>query len=573
MPVRETLRAQPTSLSEIFSNGRRYVVPRFQRDYAWNTSEWEELWADLSAVADDPGDARHYLGALVLQEVEGTSALRIIDGQQRLVTLSILALAIIRRIEGLAEAGVESEGNRERVRLLREKFVSTRSAASLEEHARLTLNDANDGFYRNYLVQPVRPRVKGLTPSERRLWQALTFFDKRLGERWPEAVGGSELASFLDRVVGERLRFIEIRVTEDETAYTVFETLNARGVALSTADLIKNYLFACASRGGESDLRNAQQLWDRVVGRVPLDRLSTMMFHRMAAWIPNLTEKRVFTHVKRRVPGHQSVFDFLREMDETSVLYTALDDPEHDYWADVPEARPHIRTLEILRVEQCRPLLLAAIPALETRPLRVVRLLDAITRLSVRTVVARLNTGDIKRAYQAAARAVEAGTVKRPPAIMGLLRAIRVEDDRFRESFATLSMDPKGRRKRMLRYLLSELERDLTGHPLDFGHSDATIEHILPQNAGEAYATTFRDVDVERYQSRLGNLTPLEAGLNRALGAAPFDEKREVYARSRFHLTREIEAHEWSPDAIRARQRRMADAAVRIWSDYEAEMA
>lgn len=102
MPIKETLTAKPVTLADVLSNTKRYVVPPFQRDYAWDEDEWRELWADLVQLSRAPEDAaNHYLGALVLQQTGLDS--RIIDGQQRLVTLSLLALAVIRKIKKLAE--------------------------------------------------------------------------------------------------------------------------------------------------------------------------------------------------------------------------------------------------------------------------------------------------------------------------------------------------------------------------------------------------------------------------------------------------------------------------------------
>lgn len=563
MPIRESLSAKPVKLSDVFSNGSRYEVPPFQRDYAWTESEWEELWLDIVAVADDAGAAQHYLGALVLQQVDGSPALRIIDGQQRLVTLSIIALAVLREIQGLIDAGIDAADNKERLRLLKEKFVSTRSPSSLMEHPRLTLNRANNAFYRTYLVQGTPRSRQGLRGAEKRLWDALTYFRGKIGERWEGKPNGEELGHFLADIVGDNLRFIEIRVGEDETAYTVFETLNARGVALSTGDLLKNYLFACASKGGDADLETAHQFWGRIVVRVPLERLSTLIFHRMAGWYPRLTEKRVFAHVKRMVPKKMSAFEYLRELDDAAALYAALDDPDDDYWIDLHEAREYLRILQFLRVEQCRSLLLTAIPALMERPSDVVQLLKRLVTLSVRSVIARVNTGDIKRAYHEAAHLVQEGKLRRPIAIVRHLRVLHVDDDQFRTAFSTIAYDPKGNRKHLVKYLLASLEAQASGRDMSFS-GRVTIEHILPDSNASAYPA-FDEADAQRYRIRLGNLTPLEADLNRGIGAKAFTEKAAVYARSAYALTRSIGGEEWTPAAIRERQIVMADAAVDIW--------
>ncbi|MCA9540034.1 MAG: DUF262 domain-containing protein [Myxococcales bacterium] len=570
MPIKESLNAKPVTLGDLLGNGKRYVISHFQRNYAWDEPEWAELWDDICQLhAHQNERAEHYLGAIVLQSLEASSDRRIIDGQQRLVTLSLLALAVIGRIQHLADDGKDADDNRERVRLLREKFVSTRHPASLQYHPRLSLNRNDNPYYSTYLVQGQRGRRTALKGSLRRLHDALCFFEIKLTQLFGETATGQTLAAFLDDVVAARLRFIEIVVEDDETAYTVFETLNARGIALGTADLLKNYLFHIASHGGEPDLESAIQLWDQIINLVPMDQVSTMFFHKLAGRVSGLREKRVFAEVKRIVPGQVDVFAFLREMKDTADIYAALDDPSAPFWVEFPGARREIERLKLLRIEQVRPLILAALPRLEGRPERFVNLLRRLVVLAVRSWVVRVNTGDIQRAYQEAALATERGELRSPRAMAHKLRGIHVSDEQFRAAFAQLSLSPKGPRRQVVRYLLSELEVGLGGQPIDFEGTDATVEHILPENPGGNFPAFSGEVQRDSL-IRLGNLTPLEFDKNRALGSADFARKRQVFATSKFRLTQAIVSTEWTPDAVRARQGTMADIAVRVWSADDA---
>ena len=81
---------------ELIGNGKHYRVPPYQRDYSWSEEQWDDLWNDLMDLRADP-EERHYLGALVVEE-RGDREFLIIDGQQRLATLSVLALAVIARL-------------------------------------------------------------------------------------------------------------------------------------------------------------------------------------------------------------------------------------------------------------------------------------------------------------------------------------------------------------------------------------------------------------------------------------------------------------------------------------------
>lgn len=116
MPRPTLLNTSAINLRTLLSNGKRYEVPPYQSDYSWGEEQWEALWLDLEGIEN--GDQQHYMGALVLQEY-APDQYRIIDGQQRLATLSILVIASLHCLQALIDRGREPEANRERADLLR----------------------------------------------------------------------------------------------------------------------------------------------------------------------------------------------------------------------------------------------------------------------------------------------------------------------------------------------------------------------------------------------------------------------------------------------------------------------
>ena len=110
------------SLRQILGNGMTYAVPRFQRDYSWTQDEWDDLWQDIQGTVEDGGELAHYMGYLVLQ-TRDNKQFEIIDGQQRLTTLSLLALAVIGGLEALVSAGTEAENNRISAQQFRNTFI------------------------------------------------------------------------------------------------------------------------------------------------------------------------------------------------------------------------------------------------------------------------------------------------------------------------------------------------------------------------------------------------------------------------------------------------------------------
>ena len=136
---------------ELIGNGRSYSVPPYQRDYSWSEEEWEDLWNDIAGLTSGVQD-HHFMGSLVIQGKSDREFL-VIDGQQRLATLSLFALAIISKLNMMADEGVEPDSNKERAQQLRNRFIGEKDPASLTESTRLVLNHTDNSFYQDCLVQ------------------------------------------------------------------------------------------------------------------------------------------------------------------------------------------------------------------------------------------------------------------------------------------------------------------------------------------------------------------------------------------------------------------------------------
>ncbi len=548
---------------ELIGNGRAYFVPPYQRDYSWRQEQWEDLWNDISEMRDHE-DGRHYMGALVV-EARSDRRFVVIDGQQRFATLSILALAVIRALHQLAEDGVEPEENTARAGELRKRFIGGKDPASLVESSRLNLNATDDGFYQDYLVQLRRPRnPRGLIRSNKLLWQCFGYFTKRI--RGVDSFGrdGTALARLISETVARRLVFMLITVDDALNAYTVFETLNARGLELTTTDLLKNYLFAKAS---SADRPSMLRRWRRIAATVGQENVPDLLRYHMLCEEPRVRSRRLFKLVRDRYRTPQGVYDLLEVLESRAEVFAAVKDPSHGHWTGVQEARRYVTELNVFRVAQMMPLLFVVREEWPERDF--VRILKLVCVLAFRyTVVSRRNPNDLESAYHRAGRAVKDGAVTGPRELFELLRPIYVSDEQTATGFSFLSIPTRGPRKRLAKHILARLEADRSGSPCDPETDPGTIEHILPENPGAPWESDFPPGNQDAAVNRIGNLTLLEAGLNREVGNASYAEKVLAYGRSRYALTRAVvegAPEVWTPALLDARQRRLADRAVHVW--------
>ncbi|MHB8576553.1 MAG: DUF262 domain-containing protein, partial [Dehalococcoidia bacterium] len=391
------LNTRTANFLDLVGNGRIYHVPPYQRDYSWTEEQWEDLWHDILELRARSAD-RHYMGALVV-EGESDREYLIIDGQQRLATLSILALAIIQRLERTG-ADADAAANKERAAALRGRFIGEKDPASLIESSKLFLNETDNALYQDYLVQlrpPLNPR--GLPRSNRLLWECFQYFASQLEQTIGADLDGESLARLLNETVGRQLLFILITVEDELNAYTVFETLNARGLELSSTDLLKNFLFSRVKVA--TDLDVLQRRWRALIATVQQERFPEFLRHHLMTEHARVRSQRLFKLVRDSVYSPEDVFALMGALEARAELFAALSDSNHGYWIDASDCRQPIRELNLFGVRQMTPLLFAAWERFSTADFAHV--LKLVSVISFRySVVSGLNPNALEPAYHQA---------------------------------------------------------------------------------------------------------------------------------------------------------------------------
>jgi hypothetical protein len=557
------LNTSPINLRTLLSNGKRYEVPPYQRDYSWNEEQWEDLWLDLLGL--ERGDQQHYMGALVLQEYE-SDQYRIIDGQQRLATLSILVIASLHGLQTLITRGIEPEDNRERADLLRAAYLGSKNPVTLQTSPKLILNHANRTFYEGTLLHLRRPAsVSALPAGEQSLWRCFEYFRVRLEEKFVQSGDGTGLTRFIHDVMATGMIFIQVVVEDEAGAYTVFETLNARGLELTAGDLLKNYLLSIVHLAGQGELATAQRRWLEIADKVEPRKLPVFLRQYLNSRHEFVRQERVFKSLRTQVTRPDHVFTLLDELGTAALLHEALEDPTHPLWHELPGAVNAVRHLKLYQVTQYRPLAFSAWQALG--PDDLVKILGYCDVISFRyNVIGQRNPNKLEQVYSDIGRQVARGELRSAADVKEALLPVYVPDDEFRELFAKASMNAGGARKKLVRYILCALEQQLHNVDLDFESTAASIEHILPERPTPAWETDFPGDVHARYVRRLGNYLLLESKLNRSQAAnGPLAQKKDAYALSQYPSTRSFDWDTWNPRTIDERQASLARIATAVW--------
>lgn len=563
MATGNLLDTKTVSLNEVFGNGKIYRVPQFQRDYSWEQDNWEDLWNDIEIAMETKHF--HYMGSVVLQSTKSKEFL-IIDGQQRFTTLSILTLAVISEIQELVNKGIEVEENMERIKILMLQNIGQKDASSLTYSSKLFLNENNDAFYQNRLLLFKEPiNIRKLSDSESLMWGAYQFFKSKVSNRFKNK-SGSDLASFLNDVTGELMIFIQITVEDELNAYTVFETLNSRGIELTSTDLLKNYLFSLVAKS-HTDLKQVKIQWKKIVDSVGLKEFPVFLHYFLIATRKPITKEYLFNEIKNFVKSDQDVFELLEHLEFYAYNYVALGSPDDEMWNTDKENRNSIVILNSFRVTQWKPLALIAGEKLSGTDFK--RLLQSIITISYRyNVIAKLQTNEMEKIYSKAAINLYKSENPNIFSVLTDLKELYVNDEEFKNYFSIKKfITSNSNDKKLLRYTLYKLEsQEVKGSHFDFDTDNGTIEHILPESYPAEWSESFSEDEFERNIYMLGNLTLLEGSKNNKDASDKiFDEKKKIYATSKYSITKRITDPQWTAQNIKQRQSHLAKLACSVW--------
>lgn len=561
MYMTNLLETKTVTFREIIGNGKKYAVPLYQRDYSWKEEQWEDLWLDIDSLKDKTDI--HYMGSIVLKSEENKT-FTIIDGQQRFITLSIIILAALKNIQNFIDKKINPENNIQRKEILMNTFLGSKDAVSLTYASKLKLNAHNNDFYQSRLLQlSIPPSSASLNDSCKLMLSAFKYYDEQIAKSG-YLKSAEDISKFIEETIGEKILFIQISVADEISAYTMFETLNARRLELTATDLLKNYLFSLVK--SDIDINNLNSQWETIVNTVGVNQLPKFLRYYLNSYQPLIRTDRLFKEIKKQIIEQNQVFPLLNKMQDFADIYTAIDDYENDIWKKNKDMRDLIREINLYNAEQHKSLVMAAYFNLsESEFIKVLRILKAL--IFRYTVIAGLNPNDLEKIYNKTAIKISNKKIQDAAHIFTELKPVYLETEYFINSFSTKTFKLNSRTKKLVRYILLSIENQRYCTSYSVLDRDASIEHILPENPNEEWENFFKGDTIQSYIARLGNLSLLEEKLNTKDAADKiFEEKKQSYKKSKFQMTQNLCTYpHWDSSTIKERQLKMAKTAAAIW--------
>lgn len=535
----------------------RLMVPTFQRGYSWEDQHVRSFWNDISA-ADRP--RKYFLGPIVVLNESGDIT-QVLDGQQRLATATIL-FSVIRDVASLINTQSASRFS---------AFVQRDFIVGDKERRQLELGEIDDTFFRQVIQfrdsnADVVSLPKATTKSHRHIQEARDFLFSSVSALVENKSPGDQLQLLeeLRDAMRSDLVVASITVTSDDNAFQIFETLNDRGLKLSTPDLLLNFLMKSAP---EYDRKQIRLSWNELLTVLGNHDISKFIRHFWNSRYGDLKSEKLFSALKEHLKQVKSI-DFVGECVTECRTYVGILRADKE---TVKQAAPYVRSiLKGLHAQSAIPLLMSGLRKLSLADFE--RLTRLIIVFIVRRMLLRLDTEELAAMLFGLAREVNAGETsdRKPvtiPVIKERLRMNSPTDEQIKAAIAKLVL-PEGSADYVIRKIAESKETSTREKATS--SKESNLEHIFPKNPSELeWGGPANHQMLEPYLFHVGNLTILGKRINKGAENKEYEShKRDKYRLSELKINKEIcdSYSSWNRETILDRANKLAGNIIEVWS-------
>ncbi|MGG0465249.1 DUF262 domain-containing protein [Priestia aryabhattai] len=544
------LHAVPKTIKDIFASDKKYIVPRFQREYSWTADELNELWKDiLINIGIKDGSftvSEYFIGSLVLVGGHTSTQYEIVDGQQRLTSITILLSALV---ETYSEIGAE--------KFAKGCYTYVEGTDSdYTEFFRLE-NERSSDFIKRAIQNKKKETLTPSTTEEKNLIHAYDFFRKKLKDtslikdineflKLSNEINTDTYITYLNIIREQvlQLKTIYITVSDKDEAYNIFETLNAKGLDLSIVDLIKNQIFKVLKDQHPTDY--AKNEWKKIQfnlnERHHQTDLNTFFRHYWVSKYEHITESKIYKSFTSTIAreNKKEMKLFLDNLVEESFHYKLLSSPQPEDWTQQEEKEIYksLLALNLFRVVSPRPLILALLMGRKKKKISQSFFKGSLKAIEhfhfTFSTICSSNASGLERMYSSFARKIRKAKDKNEShsIIRDLITTLsqkKPDLDKFITSFdkKLKYSDSYTKDKKVIQYFFKKMEN----HYLQTNELEVlniSIEHILPQSSQQDIAFT------------IGNLLPLSQDLNVKCGEKLLAEKVRYYKESQFETVKKF---------------------------------
>lgn len=549
-------------VKQIFGDSFRFFIPRYQRPYAWTKEQTEELLDDLwtAHTSDDQPVAKkdpYFLGSIVLIKEEHQPNADVIDGQQRLTTLTVL-MSVLRHLQ--------PDGADDISEYLRQKG---KKYEGMKDEFRLTLRPQDAEFFEKHIQQ-----MNGLTalekinPSDlrndaqRNLRTNALYMLEEL-----KAKDQTRLESFVQFIVTKCL-LVVVSTPNMESAYRIFSVMNDRGLNLSHADILKAEVIGKIS--GEAQQDSYAKKWETAEENLGRESFDALFAHIRTIRVKQKLRTTILKEIRDQVKPSANPTKFIDEqLTPYADALETIKDADYQAAQGAEKVNSYLKWLNRVDNSDWVPPALVALATRSGNPEWLGWFFAQLERLAACMMIMRYGINDRLERYGQLLQSLQDGADDAT-----IASKLEPTDKEKRQTFSNLNGNLYELTK-VRAYVLLRLDTALSGGGATYDYPIITIEHVLPQTPkkGSKWLEWFPEqADRDEWVHRLGNLVLLSRKKNSEAQNFDFDIKKDKYFKSDkgispFPLTSQVLGHsEWTLSVLQSRQKELLEKLRQLWS-------
>ncbi len=547
-------------LSKIFSSDFEYVIPSYQRPYAWTPDQAGELFDDLIAFFQAEQEEGYFLGSIVLIKSEESAYSQVIDGQQRLTTLTILLAAM-----ASANDGEDSEEIRPYI------LEPGKKMEGILPKPRLSLRERDKAFFSKYIQNLQLNALIDLDSSSLENESQVNIRDnaRHFVQAVAEALPTQEKLRAFVTFLLTRCYLVAVSTASQESAFRVFSVMNSRGLDLQPTDIIK--ADTIGKLKSESDRQLYNDKWEEMEVELTREGFRDLFTYLRMIYAKEKAKRILLeefrTHVLPKNPDPKIFIDEVLE--PFSDALDAIRNASFSATSHAETVNYYIKWLQRIDNSDWIPPAMLYLKEQRNKPKRVARFFELLERLAAFMHICRWNVNDRIEVYADLIGDIQSGV---EPDEMETFQFTDENVEDFREALDGNIYELTPRRRN---YLLLRLDSFISDGAATYDPSILTIEHVLPQTvpANSEWKEWWPDAAERKvWVHRLANLVPLNKKKNSSAQNYEFGPKCDIYFSgtknvSSYALTSQVLTQkEWTPEVVAVRQQNLLKTIYNNWA-------
>ncbi len=560
-----TLEAHDKLIREIFEGSYQFEIPDYQRPYAWTTEQTMELFDDLYSAMEDArasgASSQYFLGSIVLIKNDREPKSSVVDGQQRLSTLTMLFAALRTAMPDAADDITD--------------FLYKKGKMSLGEknEYRLIAREEDADFFRTNIQEPggiarLVDSTDKLEDSRLRYREnAALLLDKA------KALSPADLIA-LWQFLANDCSLVVISTPDLEAAYRIFSVLNNRGLDLAPIDIIKaQVLGLIRTTAGDAKSRAYAKEWSRIESSLGRDAFGDLFGHIRSIYAKKKQKYTLVKEFQEHVTEYKTPIDLIDNVIKPyAEVWDYVRDADFESTEHAETINEHLSWLNRVDFKDWVPPTLVYFKRFRQQPQRLANFSQSLERLTYFLLVTKVGINERIETYAKLTKEIETDTFKGD---LPALTALDLTVAEKREFLAALNGDIYRKLPRARMALVLRLEALVSDGSKKQAFNHLSLEHVLPQTppAASDWVNWFPDEDErDAWTHRLANLVPLHVRKNPAASNYDFATKKNVYFKGKgtaspFILTQEVRSEDtWTPSKLDDRQNRLVGVLKKHWA-------